>query len=178
MKLKTDLSPILSDAVVASNAASNSLVITDTANNIRRIAKIVKALGQRQSTASDIRVIQLKYADADAAAKLMTSLFNPTQNGQQQGGNNGGFPIFGRGGPGGGGPGGFGGPGGGGPGGFGGPGGGGTPGFGQNASNSSNDQAAQTKINAASDARTNTVVVTGPPDQLKVDRRDAQGNRR
>jgi general secretion pathway protein D len=168
VKLKTDLSPILSDAVVASNAASNSLVITDTANNIRRTAKIISALGQRQSTASDIRVIQLKYADADAAAKLVTTLFSPSQSEQgQQNRGNGGFPNFGRGGPGGGGPGGGGPVGFVGPIGFGGPGGGGPPGFGGNNS-SSNDQASQTKINAASDSRTNTVVVTGPPDQLKV----------
>jgi len=153
VKLKTDLSPMLSDAVVASNAASNALVVTDTANNIRRIAKIIGDLGQRQATASDIRVIQLKYTDAESAAKLVTTLFNPSQNSQQQGGASP-FPNFGRGGPGG-----FMA--------FGGPG-GGPPGLGGNNSNSSNDQASQTKINAASDARTNTVVVTGPPDQLKI----------
>ena len=53
--------------------------------------------------------------------------------------------------------------------GFGGPGGGGgPPGFGREGNNSSSDQVSQAKVNAASDTRTNTVVVTGSPEQLEV----------
>jgi type II secretion system protein D len=160
VKLKQDLTPLVSGpgATLVANAASNALVMTERATNVRRIASIITKLNVRKGAASDIRVIQLKYADADSAAKLITTLFSPSQTNQSTnnpGGGPGGGPIMFRPpvimGPGGFGP-------GGGPGGFGG---------GNNANNAS-DQASQTKVAAAADTRTNTVVVTGPPDELKT----------
>src|SRR3954452_22185334 len=45
MQLKQDLSPLMSaDADFTANASSNSLIITDTSSNIKRIVEIVKSL--------------------------------------------------------------------------------------------------------------------------------------
>jgi general secretion pathway protein D len=157
VKLRQDLAPMIaSDVNIMANAASNSLVITDVASGIRRVAKIVNALNQRTVQSTGLRVVALKYADAESAAKLITTLFD-SSNEQTNTASSG---RGGRGGGGGGGP----------PGfimaGFG-PGGGGPPGFG-GSSNSSGDQATKVKVNAAADQRTNTVVITGPPETLSL----------
>src|SRR6202012_4952453 len=97
-----DLSPLLSDPTMSANAASNSLIMTDTGSNIRRIATIINAMNDRKIDDSTYKVMKLNYADADATSKLIMSLYNPTtgQNGQ----NNNPFANFrGFGGPGGGG---------------------------------------------------------------------------
>jgi len=176
VRLRQDLTPLIStDADVASNAASNSLIITDTSSNLRRIVKIIFDLDTHQAGASTLKVIQLRHGDADSAAKLIMTIFRPDlnqQGGQGQGlnplinffprgGGGGGFGGGGRGGGGFGG-GGFGGGGRGGGGFFGGGGGGG----GGRGAASAADEGAQGKINAASDERTNSVVVTGPQDQV------------
>ena len=155
VKLRQDLTPLIgTDADVTANAASNSIVITDTASNIKRIVRIIYDLDQHQAAAQDMKVVRLKNADADSAAKLIMTLFNPQQNSQNQGPQ---FPFnFFRGGRGGGGG-----------GGGGGRGGGGFP-FGGGGANNQQDQGNEGKINAAADTRTNTVVVTGPPEQVKV----------
>nr|MDP9175026.1 hypothetical protein [Planctomycetota bacterium] len=165
VKLKTDLAPLINpDADIASNAASNSIIITDTSARVRRLVEIVAAIDKRDSANSAIKTRQLKYADATAAAKLIMDIFAPQQTGQQQGGQQGGGFNFGggRGGGGGGGGRGFGGGGfGGGGNGFGGGGGGG----------GNNNQAADVgqtgKVIASADTRTNTVVVTGPKDTVE-----------
>jgi len=159
VKLRTDLTPIVSsNANIMANAASNSLVITDTSTAIKRIATIINSMNLHRAEDADLRVIQLKYADADATARLIMTLFGPQQNQQQQG-----FPFpFGGGGRGGGGGGrgGGGGFGGGGRGGFGGPGGGLAALFGGGANQQ--DEGSEGTVQAAADTRTNTVVVTGP----------------
>ena len=135
VKLKTDLGP-LTNADISANAASNSLMITDTSANIYRIAKIVNSLDQHQASSSELKVVRLQFTDAESAAKLVMSIFRPDQNQQQQ--NQGPFPFFPRFGPGGG---------------------GGPPGFG--VPNGLGGQAGQSqaagqegKINAAADQRT------------------------
>jgi general secretion pathway protein D len=96
VRLRQDLTPLIGgDADVTSNAASNSIVVTDTSANVKRIVRIVHALDQHQSTVSDIKVVQLKYADATAAAKLLMTLFRPDQ--QQGTNNNPQLPFFLRG---------------------------------------------------------------------------------
>ncbi|HSZ55889.1 MAG TPA: secretin N-terminal domain-containing protein, partial [Tepidisphaeraceae bacterium] len=128
----------------------------ERATNVRRLASIITKLNLRKDASSDIRVIPLKYANADDVAKLITTLFSPSQNNQsnnQPGGPGGGpmgfrSPVLM-------GPGGFRV----GPGGF---------GPGNNSSDGTSDQASQAKVVAAADTRTNTVVVTGPPDELKT----------
>ena len=145
VKLKQDLAPLIGEADLTSNAASNSLVMTDTSANVRRVAQIVSALDQHQASASELKVIHLKFADAEAAAKLVMTIFRPDQTAQQQQQQ---LPFFLRFRPGGGGRGG--GTSGGGPGG------------------ESEEAGGEGKINAAADTRTNAVVITGPADSVKV----------
>lgn len=174
MQLKQDLAPLVSaDADFTANASSNALVMTDTSANIRRIVQIVSALDTHLADSADVLVRQLEYASAANAARLINDLFgvNAQRGGIRGGpGGQGGFPNFG----------GFGGPGGvggfGGPGGFGGFGGAGGR-FGAFAAQAAaaarggaNAQNARqtVSVNASADDRTNTVVVTGPPETLQV----------
>ncbi len=107
-QLKTDLTPLIgTDADFTANASSNSIIITDTSANIRRIVEIISALDTSLAASTEVKVFQLKYANATAAAKLITDVFgqqqNATaQNGQGNGrGGGGGGGRFGRGGGGG-----------------------------------------------------------------------------
>jgi general secretion pathway protein D len=155
VKLKNDLQPLVgADADLSSNAASNTLIITDTSANIRRVVEIVASMDKRDATENGIVVRQLKYADATATAKLITDMFKTDDT--SAGAANQGPAAFFRGFGGGRGGGGFGG---------GGPGGGG--GGGNNSSEDS-DKGKVGKITASADTRTNTVVVAGPADTLKV----------
>ncbi len=147
VKLKTDLQPLVStDADLAANAASNSIILTDTMANIRRVVEIIHGLDQREATENTIRVKQLKYADATAAAKLISDIFKTDSQGSSSNlpPQAAFFRQFGRGGGGGGFPGG---------------GGGGQP---------QEEKGNTGKVIASADARTNTIVVTGPSDTLKV----------
>ena len=100
IQLVDDIEPLLSDyAVVSSNEASNSLIITDTTSNIRRLVKIVKSVDTQISSVADIKVFVLEYADADSTAELINEIFeqqtassssNQRSNQQQRGGDRGG----------------------------------------------------------------------------------------
>ncbi len=143
-KLKNDLQVMLNpDAVVAANQGSNTLVVTDTSSNIRRLVQIIAALDQHRESVTDVIVRHLTNANAASAATLINNIYKQdattAANQQGGGGRGGGFArFFGPGGPGGGGP------------------GGGT-------AASTDDSAAITgKVNASSDDRTNTIVVSGP----------------
>jgi type II secretion system protein D len=176
VKLKQDLQVLIGpDADIASNAGSNSIILTDTSANVKRVVQIIFSVDKHEATENTIIVRQLKYADATAAAKLITDIFKSTDDTSNQGGGGGGGGFGGggfgggggggrgggRGGGGGFGGGGFGGGGFGG-GGFGGGGGGGAPA----AEGSEKGQTGH--VVASVDARTNTVVVTGPTDTLKI----------
>ena len=171
VRLRADLTP-LTDATMSANAGSNTIMITDTSANIRRVVQIIASLDKSEVGVTDIRVIKLKNADATTAARLITDVFAPPQQQGRQGqGGGGGFPGFGGGGfPGFGGGGfpGFGGGGGGGRGGFGGRGGGQGGGGGRGGNNAADQADLQGKITASADARTNAVVVTGPPAQVEL----------
>jgi general secretion pathway protein D len=170
VKLKADLQPLIgTDADVSSNAGSNTIIMTDTQANIRRVVEIIANMDKRDATQNTIRVKQLKYADATAAAKLINDIFNPSSSSSSQQNQFNPAAIFrafggGRGGGGGFGGGGFGG------GGFGGGGfgGGGPGGFGGGGQQAQQDQGNTGKVVADADSRTNTVVVTGPSDTLEV----------
>jgi general secretion pathway protein D len=169
VKLKTDLQPLVgTDADLTANAGSNSIIMTDTSANIHRLAEIISNLDKHDAAESSIRVKQLKYADATAAAKLITDIFAPADQTQ-----NSNIPpqlrFFQNLGRGGGAGGGFGGGGFGG-GGFGGGGFGGAGGRGAApaAAGADGDAGHTGKIIASADQRTNTIVVTGPADTLKV----------
>jgi general secretion pathway protein D len=158
IKLKADLQPLIGpDADLSANGGSNSIIMTDTSANIHRIVQIVANLDQKTANESTILIQQLQHADAAAVAKLITDLFKVDTQTQGQ---NGGFnpaTFFRslRGGGGGGGGGRFGG------------GGGGFPGGGGGAA-AQQEEGNLGKVLASSDQRTNTVVVTGPPDTLDV----------
>ena len=64
------MTPLVSaDADFTANQGSNSLILTDTCANIRRIVKIISKLDQHEATASDIRIVQLVFANATSAAR-------------------------------------------------------------------------------------------------------------
>ena len=77
-RLRQDLTPLISpSASITSNAAGNSLVVTDTSANVHRIAEIVWALDVNTAGASEVRIYALKNADATSAVKLITDIFKP-----------------------------------------------------------------------------------------------------
>ena len=140
-KLKDNLKALIADyADVSADASSNALIVTDTEANVRRIVEIVSSLDTAKSSVSEVKVFALKYADSDSAADLINKVFDvdATQSSQSSRMR---FPFMQfRGGPRGGG------------------------------SNDQSDSASrqQVKVIASSDDRTNTVVVSGPPETLKV----------
>lgn len=149
VKLKADLAPIAgADTIISSNAGSNTLMITDTSAKVRRIVEIIANMDKRDALENSIRVRQLKYADASAAARLITDIFKPADQQGATGNIQGPAQFFramqqgGRGGGGGGG------------------------GGGQNQNNE--EAARQGRILASADTRTNTVVISGPEETLKV----------
>lgn len=138
VKLKTDLQPLVStSADLSANGGSNTIIITDTSANIRRVVEIISSLDTRDALENTIRVKQMKYADATAAAKLVTEIFNADQN---KGQTNAPSPAQ----------------------------------FFRNMRRGGQPQAEETqgartgKVIASADQRTNTIVVTGPADTLKV----------
>ena len=142
-RLRQDLTPLISpSASITSNAAGNSLVVTDTSANVHRIAEIVWALDVNTAGASEVRIYALKNADATSAVKLITDIFKPDTTTGGPGGFFRGMARFmmGRGGGGGGG--------------------------GQPADNTTPYQPPTVK--ASADTRTNSVVVTGPAESLVV----------
>lgn len=136
VKLKTDLQPLIgTDADLSANAASNTIMITDTSANIHRVVQIISSMDQRDSTENGIRVKQLKYADATSAAKLIMDIFKPQDQQANQSPQAQFFRAFrGRGGP----------------------------------QPQQEDKGRTGTIVASADQRTNTIVVTGPTDTLKV----------
>ncbi len=157
-QLVSDLTSFVSpQATVVANEAGNSVVITDTQQNIRHLTEIIKAIDSSAEAETEIRVFHLKHASPTDVATELGSIFpsSSSGNGSQS-------PIrFG---------GGFGGGGGGffsrmmgGGGGFGGPSGGGGGGGG----NSSNDRIKKaTQVSAVADARIQAVIVTAPKELM------------
>ncbi|GIW76875.1 MAG: hypothetical protein KatS3mg104_1938 [Phycisphaerae bacterium] len=149
-QLKTDLGPLISsEADFTANASANALVITDTSANIRRVVEIVAALDTNLGSAVDVKVFQLKFANATTAARLINEVFgnlDATRPQQNQGaGNN----------PG--------------------PGGGGDDGPGgrfrrfiEQAARNNQQNSRTGKVSAGADERTNSIIVTGPSDLLET----------
>lgn len=144
VQLKTDLTPLLnSNADVTANASSNSIIITDTSSNIRRVVEIISALDTHLAGSADVKVVQLKYASATDAAKLINDVFAKQQVGATQSEPGFGGFRFGR----------FR---------FG----GGPPS--QQGPQAASQERKQVPVVADADDRTNTVVVSGPTDTLEV----------
>lgn len=146
IKLRDDISPLISeDAVISSNEASNSLIITDTTANIKRLVKIVKAVDTQMSMVASVKVFLLEYADAENTADLINNVFeqrtestgqqNPFMRMMQRGG------PFGRRDRGGG---------------------------GDEQEQTTGGVASNIPVIADADERTNAVVVSGPSDILPI----------
>ncbi len=89
IQLPKDLAPLLSpDAILTGNEAGNSLLMTDTQANIRRITEIIKALDSVGSSINSIRVFPLKYVDAKTLADIIKELF-PAPDASRTSGNGG-----------------------------------------------------------------------------------------
>ncbi len=142
IKLKDDLSLLVSDyAVISSNEASNSLIITDTTANIKRLVKIIKSLDTQMSAVADVEVFLLEYADADNTADLVNEVFeqqSQASNNQRNQNQNPFMRMMGRGGRGGG------------------------------RDETPSGSPINIPVIASSDDRTNAVVVSGPADVLVV----------
>jgi len=180
VQLKRDLATLIPTyADLSANAATNTLILTDTQTNVRRFVEIIHAIDTQTAVVSEVRVYQLKYANSANASRLVTDLFKVDQQGQPGGASPFGGSmrqfLFGGGPPGGG----F--LGGGFPGGSSGRGPRGEPGdFGRRDESGRRDDRGgesqatvggrqqQQKVAASSDDRTNTLVVSGPPELLKV----------
>lgn len=153
MALKTNLQTLVAEyAGLEANEDGNALIITDTTANIKRLMEIVKALDTHMATVAEIRVFRLINADATSAASLINSMFQQQQGGtgsQQRARNPIEMMMQMRGGPGGR---------------FG--------GRGDNNDNNTGQGQAGGSVNvqvvAASDERTNSVVVRGPSEALDV----------
>jgi len=60
-------------AHIAPHAGSNTLILTDRANNIRRVVSLIERIDKEQQGQA-IRVIQIEYADASAVAQIISQL--------------------------------------------------------------------------------------------------------
>lgn len=144
-QLLKDLQPLVSvQTAMTANESGNSIVITDTQANIRRVAEVIKAIDMGAEDYTVVRVFRLQFADPNEMADLLTNLFpDDSRSGGQS-------PFqFGR----------FGGRGG--PGGF--------PGFGgNNASSGAQTQRVKkrARVLAVADARTSSVVVSAASDLM------------
>lgn len=146
VKVLGEIQPLRNpDADITASASSNTIIVTDSSSAIRRLARIIKMLDGQETSASDIRIRQLQFANATAAAKLLGEVFKGGGGGgmspqqiqmmQMQG-----QPIP--------------------------QGGGGREGF---IPGSGIDQALRGgRVNASADERTNTIVITAPAETLKV----------
>jgi general secretion pathway protein D len=143
-KLQEDLTPLISDyAVLTSNEASNSLIITDTTSNIKRLVKIIKAVDTQMSSVTDVKVFLLKYADADRTAELINEVFKQQTTSSNANQQNPFVRMMGRR--------------------------GGPFGQGEEEQQGSGSGAAQNvPVVASGDDRTNAVVVSGPADVLLI----------
>ena len=145
-QLVSDLTSFVSpQATVVANEAGNSIVITDTQQNIRHLTEIIRAIDNSAQSETEIRVFHLKHASTADVASELTSIFPSGSGSTTQ------SPIR------------FGG-GGGGPGGFfqrmmGGGGG--------NNDSSANDRIKKaTQVSAVADSRIQSVIVTAPKDLM------------
>jgi type II secretory pathway component GspD/PulD (secretin) len=155
--LVRNLQPLTSSETdLQANESANSLLMTDTQINIRRVAEIVTALDSVSSSVNSIKVYRLNYADSKALAGLVKELF-PSSDARSTstGGNGGNFARFGGGG---------GGRGGGGAVGF--------PGFGGATDNAggggASGQTPTSRVSAVSDDAGNALVVSAPEDLVST----------
>ena len=146
-QLKENLLPLLPEfATLEANEETNTLIMTDTTANIKRILEIIQALDTHMSAVSEIKVFPLNKADATTTAELVNQIFQEqaqSSSRRSSGGRGGPMEMMMRmrGGP------------------------GGDRGRGDRDS-VSGATAAKGQVNAAADDRTNSVVVSAPAEKL------------
>lgn len=154
-QLIRDLQPLLpQSAQLTANEGGNSLVITDTQMNIRRMAEIVSALDTALSSVSSVKVFPLKFADAKSLATVVKELFSGQQDQSRSNDPRSRMLNFFRGGRGGDGG-----------------GGGGPPGFGggdMGGGGAGGGRAQTPKVVAVADERSNSLVVSAPEEQMPI----------
>jgi general secretion pathway protein D len=154
-QLIKDLQPLVStQTAMTANESGNSIVITDTQCNIRRVAEIIKAIDTGAEDVTVVRIFHLKNANPTETVDLLSNLFPDESRSGSGGGSQapmqfGGFGGFRRM---------FGG-GGGGP--FGGGGGNNAGGSGQNARIKK-----RARVIAVADSRTSSLIVTASKDLM------------
>ena len=154
-QLVSDLSTFVSpQATIVANQAGNSIIITDTQENIRHLVEIVAAIDSSAAGETEIQVFHLHYANPNDVATELGQIFPSGSSG------NGLSPIAFRGG----GPGGFGG------GGFGGGGGGFfarmAAAAAANGGANGNRAQKQSQVTAVADSRTQSVIVMASKDLM------------
>ena len=74
--LLKDIQPLVSTTTtITANEAGNSIIITDTQANIRRIAEVIKAVDISADEETLVRVFHLKFADPTEMATLLSGIF-------------------------------------------------------------------------------------------------------
>jgi type II secretory pathway component GspD/PulD (secretin) len=134
-------------ATLSANESANTLILVATKTDIKRILRIVNALDNSMSSASSIKVRPLRFADAKETANLITQLFSQQSSNQGGQGGQGGGPNFG-----------------------GGPGGGFRAMMAQmaGAAGRGGRNSVAARVVAVSDDRSNSVVISAPPDLLSA----------
>lgn len=75
-QLLKDLQPLVSSqTAMTGNESGNSIVITDTQSNIRRVAEIIRAIDMGAEDVTSVRVFRLEHSDPNEISELLTSLF-------------------------------------------------------------------------------------------------------
>ncbi len=147
VQLAKDLQPLMpSQTTMTANEGGNALVITDTQQNIHRMAEIIKALDTTVSSLSSVKVFALRYADAKTVADMVKEVFTSTDSGRGGGGGGRGRFQFGGGG-------------------------GGNPfaammGGGGGDSGGNTGRPGASKVVATADERSNSLVVSAPDDLM------------
>lgn len=88
--LKENLAALLPDyASMEANEETNSLIVTDTTANIKRMMEIIRAMDTHITAVSEIRVFHLNQAEAASTAELINTIFQPDQGQSTRGGQGG-----------------------------------------------------------------------------------------
>ncbi|MHC4227202.1 MAG: secretin N-terminal domain-containing protein, partial [Planctomycetota bacterium] len=124
--------------VATADERTNSVVVRGPSEVLDVVADMITALDDRDVEVADVRVFQLRYADAMNAAQVINDLFG--EEGSSSSSQQGFGPMaFMRGGPG-----------------------------GSRGTQQQEESSSKLKVTAAADSQTNTVVVTGPKEILDV----------
>jgi general secretion pathway protein D len=99
-QLVSDLSSFVSpEATIVANQAGNSIVVTDTQQNIHHLVEIISAIDQSAAGETEIQVFSLKFANPNDVATELGEIFpsgNPTAPGSSPIRFGGGGGFFGR----------------------------------------------------------------------------------